>query len=104
MRQAAAPRAEIAPRRCRYRARKNVRMSAGAVATTALVLTVGCAARAAWWRWYPARRQARRAARDEPDLRSGSERWLDNHQFQIFAVGAVAAALVAVGAGIAAVV
>jgi hypothetical protein len=79
-------------------------MNAGAVATTAVVLAVGCAARAAWWRRYPARRDARRAVRDEPDLRSGAEHWLDDHQSQIFATAAVVAAAVAVVAGIAAVV
>lgn len=79
-------------------------MSAGAVATAALVLSVGCAARAAWWRFYPARRDARRVARNEPDLRSGAEQWLDLHQFQIFAGAALLAAGVAVAAGIAAVV
>jgi hypothetical protein len=84
--------------------RQNARMKAGAVATTAVVLAVACASRAAWWRWYPARRDARRVARDEPDLRSGAEHWLDDHQFQIFATAAVVAAAVAVAAGIAAVV
>jgi hypothetical protein len=79
-------------------------MTAGAVCATAFGLAAVCAARAAWWRWYPTRRDARRAARGDEDLRSGAERWLDDHQFQIFGIGAVAAALVAIVAGIAAVV
>jgi hypothetical protein len=78
-------------------------MSAGAVATTAIVLSVALAARAAWWRWYTPRRDATRVARDEPDLRSGAERWLDANRFLMLAAGAVVAAVVAIAAGIAAV-
>jgi hypothetical protein len=78
-------------------------MSAGAVATTAVLLSVALAARAVWWRWYTPRSDAKRLARDEPDLRSGAERWLDANRFRMLAVGAVVAAVVAIVAGIAAV-